>query len=351
MKVPTMKVPPMSLDAVSSGEVGGSGEADSRPRVGFIVGPTGAGKTAIALAVAERIGAEIVNADSRQVYRLMDIGTAKPSPEELRQVPHHLIDIRNPDEPLDVAEFERLAHAAIAEILSRDRPVLIVGGSGLYLRVLRDGLFQGPAADPVVRARITARSEADGIPAMHALLREIDPEAAARISPNDLIRITRALEVYELTGVPISEHQARHRFSSGRYHSLTIGITRPRELLYEAINQRFDMMIEAGLIEEVRHLLNAGYGCETALTTTGYRELAAYLRGEFDLATAIECAKRESRRLAKRQMTWFRADTGITWLDGRTDGENAVRLFAGFFARQDRPTIRENGDNESEQYP
>ncbi len=321
----------MRLDAVSSGEIAGSTEADSRPRVGFIVGPTGAGKTAIALKVAEQIGAEIVNADSRQVYRLMDIGTAKPSPEELRRIPHHLIDIRNPDEPLDVAEFESVAHAAIEEILRRSRPVLVVGGSGLYIRVLRDGIFRGPPADPELRVRLTALAEQIGIRALHDRLRECDPEAASRISPNDLIRIIRALEVYELTRIPISEHQARHRFSSGRYRSLTLGITQPREFLYEVINRRFDMMIEAGLIEEVRELINAGYDRGPALKTTGYREIVAYLRGDLALAAAIECAKRESRRLAKRQLTWFRADGGITWFDAHAEADQLTTRFAAFF--------------------
>ena len=335
----------MNRDAVSSSAI------DARPRVGFIVGPTGAGKTAVAIKVAERSGAEIVNADSRQIYRLMDIGTAKPSPEELRRVRHHLIDLRNPDEPLDVTAFERLARAAIAEISSRGRPVLVVGGSGLYIRVLRDGIFQGPAADPALRVRLAARAAAIGTPALHAWLHELDPTAAERISPNDLIRITRALEVYELTGTPISEHHARHRFSSGRYRSLTIGITPPRELLYEAINRRFDAMIEAGFVEEVKRLIDAGYGRGTAFTTTGYRELAAYLRGELDLASAIEGAKRESRRLAKRQLTWFRADPAITWLDGCTEADQALRLFAAFFAPRDEPTIGENDANEPEQHP
>jgi tRNA dimethylallyltransferase len=309
-------------------------EADARPKVGFIVGPTGAGKTAIAIAVAERIGAEIVNADSRQVYRAMNIGTAKPTPEELRRVRHHLIDIRDPDEPLDVAEFARIARVAIAEIRGRGRPVIVVGGSGLYLRVLRAGIFAGPPADPAIRAHLIGVAEQDGTAALHLRLAAIDPAAAARISPNDLIRIVRALEVFELTGIPISALQTRHHFGPRPYTSLTVGVSRPRELLYASIDQRFDAMVAAGLIDEVRALLAAGHDGAAWSRTTGYREIAAYLRGDLDFAAAIDRAKRESRRLAKRQMTWFRAEPEINWIDAGAGADPAIVLFTNFFARR-----------------
>ena len=322
----------MTSAATASVEASASGEPDSRPRVGFIVGPTGAGKTALAIAVAERIGAEIVNADSRQVYRRMDLGTAKPTTEELRRVRHHLIDIRDPNDPLDVAAFEPIARAAIAEILGRGRAVLVVGGSGLYLRVLRSGIFRGPAADPALRARLTAIAQRDGTPSLHARLSVIDSAATTRISPNDLVRIIRALEVFALTGVTISEHQARHRFASNPYNSLTIGITPPRALLYATIDRRFDAMIAAGLVDEVRSLIAAGDDQgRTALSTTGYREIVAYLRGETELATAIVNAKRESRRLAKRQLTWFRAQPEISWIDASAGYNPAITRFATFF--------------------
>ena len=198
-------------------------------RVGFIVGPTGAGKTAVALEVAAALDAEIVNCDSRQVYRGMDIGTAKPSLDERRRIPHHLIDVRAPDAPLDVAEFAHLARAAIAEVAARGRRVLIVGGSGLYLRVLRGGIFPGPPASWEIRAELVASAECHGIAHLHECLREIDPFAAARINPNDLRRIVRAIEVFRLTGTPISEHQRRHRFAAHEYESLTVGLTLSRE--------------------------------------------------------------------------------------------------------------------------
>jgi tRNA dimethylallyltransferase len=315
-----------------SGNVEAEAREAPRPRVGFIVGPTGTGKTALAIAVAELLGAEIVNADSRQLYRGMDLGTAKPTTAERRRVPHHLIDIRHPDEPLDVAEFAQLAHAAIARVAARSRPVLVVGGSGLYLRVLRDGIFAGPPAVPGLRADLSAYARQYGTPALHAELAAVDPAAASRISPNDLIRTVRALEVFRVTGAPISAHQASHRFASSPYTSLTIGITLPRELLYAAIDRRFVAMVEAGLLAEVRVLLNAGTGGAALAATIGYRELAAHLRGETDLPTAIGQAQRASRQLAKRQLTWFRADPSIIWLDASTAFVSALALLRDFFA-------------------
>ena len=189
-------------------------ETGARARVGFVVGPTGAGKSALAMEIAERLGAEIVNADARQIYRGMDIGTAKPSPEERARIPHHLIDVRSPAEPLDVAGFVTLARAAIGQIAARGHAALVVGGSGLYLRALRGGIFTGPPASPEIRERL-ARIAADrGIERLHERLRETDPEAASRIGHRDLYRIVRALEVFEITGEPISAHQRRHGFSA-----------------------------------------------------------------------------------------------------------------------------------------
>ena len=324
----------MSLQATAAAPMTEVGAA-STTRVGFIVGPTGAGKTALALAVAARLGAEIVNADSRQVYRGMDLGTAKPTAAELRRVPHHLIDIRDPDDPLDVAEFAGLAHAAIAQVADRGRPVLVVGGSGLYLRVLRDGIFAGPPAAPAIRAELTAFARDHGTQALHVELGAVDPAAAARISPNDLQRIVRALEVFRLTGTPISAHHARHRFAPPPYTSLTVGVTMPRAILYAEIDRRFAAMVAAGLLDEVRGLFADGHtSARTPLGTNGYREFAAHLRGATDLGSAIANAQRASRQLAKRQLTWFRADPTIVWLDARTALDPALRLFHDFFDPQ-----------------
>ena len=307
--------------------------ANKPTRVAFIVGPTGAGKTALALELAEQLGAEIVNADSRQVYRSMDIGTAKPSEAERRRVPHHLIDIRSPDEPLDVATFARLAREAIDEIVQRGRRVLVVGGSGLYLRALRGGIFRGPAASPEIRARLSQIAAEWGVPHLHDRLREVDPAAARRIGVNDLYRITRALEVFELTSEPISAHQQRHAFSSRPFLCMTLGVSLERADLYAAIDRRFDEMLASGFVEEVRRLKAAGYRFDRPpLASIGYAQVAAHLDGQMTLAEAAESGKRESRRLAKRQLTWFRADTEIVWLDPKAEAKQAGKLLDDFFA-------------------
>ncbi len=313
----------------------GTSMRPARIAVGFIVGPTGAGKSALAMTVAERSNCEIVNADSRQFYRGMDLGTAKPSADDRRRVPHHLIDVRNPDQSLDVAEFAQLARAAIEEIAERGRNPLVVGGSGLYLRVIRGGIFRGPAASPEIRDRLAKVAEEQGVPHLHQRLRDLDPESANRIGINDLYRIVRALEVFELTGETISTHQKRHRFADLGYDTLTIGIEVERKKLYQAIDARFDAMVAAGLVEEVRALIQAGYSPEKPpLSTIGYKQIAAYLRGELTLADAIALAKQESRRLAKRQLTWFRREPEIVWLDPERGANDALALFEKFFRRE-----------------
>lgn len=312
-------------------------DASARPAriaVGFIVGPTGAGKSALAMAVAERSNCEIVNADSRQFYRGMDLGTAKPSAADQARVPHHLIDVRNPDESLDVAEYAQLARAAIEEIAARGRNPLVVGGSGLYLRVIRGGIFSGPAASPEIRDRLAKSAAEQGVARLHDRLREVDPEAANRIGVNDLYRIVRALEVFELTGETISAHQTRHRFADIGYDTLTVGVEVERKKLYDAIDTRFDAMVAAGLVEEVRALVAAGYSPEQPpLSTIGYKQIAAYLRGEIALDEAIAQAKQESRRLAKRQLTWFRREPEIVWLDVERGAQDALAVFEKFFGR------------------
>lgn len=303
-----------------------------RPRVGFIVGPTGVGKTAFAIELAERLGGEIINADSRQIYRGMDIGTAKPTASERARVRHHLVDRLAPDDPLNAAAFAQMAHAAIDEVIARGKCPLVVGGSGLYLRVLRGGIFASPATVPGLRAELAAQAEREGSPRMHRRLIEVDPEAAARIHPNDLKRIVRALEVFESSGTPISRYQRSHGFAASAFESLTIGLLLPRPELYAAIDRRFDAMMAAGLVDEVRVLMAAGTDSLAAgLSTIGYREIAAYLRGEVTLASAVESAKRESRRLAKRQLTWFRADPATVWIDPRDGTGRAAQILQDFF--------------------
>ncbi|HSR58875.1 MAG TPA: tRNA (adenosine(37)-N6)-dimethylallyltransferase MiaA [Candidatus Binataceae bacterium] len=315
-----------------------AGASSAAPvKLGFLVGPTGAGKSAIALAIAERLDAEIVNADSRQLYRGMDIGTAKPSAEERRRIPHHLIDVCGPDEPIDVASFVSMARAAIRDIARRGRRPLVVGGSGLYLRVLRGGIFSGPSASPEIRRELEDVARERGASFLHDQLGAIDPVSAARIQRNDLYRIVRALEVYRLTGVPISVHQERHRFSAREFDSLTVGVDVPRAMLYAAIDRRFDAMVAAGFAGEVRALLAAGYNPERPpLSTIGYKEIAAFVRGETTLEAAVEQAKRETRHLAKRQLTWFRREPGIVWVDADRAAEQALLLFEEFFSSPHR---------------
>jgi tRNA dimethylallyltransferase len=309
-------------------------EAARAIRVGFIVGPTGVGKSSAAMALAGRLNAEIVNADSRQVYRGMDIGTAKPGAEDRRRVPHHLLDLRAIDQPLDVAEFLKLARAAIAEIAARGRNVMVVGGSGFYLRVLRGGIFAGPAAAPELRRELEALAAEHGVEYLHARLAEVDAPSAERIGHRDLYRIVRALEVLRLTGHPISAHQQSHRFAAREYETLTVGLAMERKRLYESINRRFDSMVASGLVDEVRALLEAGCDPgEPPLKTVGYRQIAAAVRGEVTLDEAVGLAKRDTRRLAKRQLTWFRADPEIVWVDAERGLQEAFSLLDAFFKR------------------
>ena len=312
--------------------------ASARPAriaVGFIVGPTGAGKSALAMEVAERLNCEIVNADSRQFYRGMDLGTAKPSAEDRARVPHHLIDVRQPDEALDVAEFAQLARDAIEGIAARGRNPLVVGGSGLYLRVIRGGIFPGPPASAEIRDRLAKVAAEQGVAHLHQRLRELDLEAANRIGVNDLYRIVRALEVFELTGETISAHQRRHRFADIGYDTLTVGVEVERPKLYASIDARFDAMVAGGLVAEVRTLIDAGYSPDQPpLSTIGYKQIAAYLRGEIALDDAVAQARQESRRLAKRQLTWFRHEPQIVWLDPERGAQDALALFGKFFRRE-----------------
>lgn len=322
------------MRAAATGPLRTASPAATAPRikVGFIVGPTGIGKTALALEVAQRLDAEIVNSDSRQLYRGMDIGTAKPSAPERDRVRHHLVDVRSPGEPLDVAQFRALARAAIADAAGRGRPVLVTGGSGLYLRVLRYGIFTGPGASPPIREELLETARRHGVEHLYDELRRIDPAAARRLEPRDLYRIVRAIEVFRVTGVAMSRHQAAHGFARPEYLSLTIGLRMERERLYQAIDRRFDVMMAAGLVDEVRVLLERGYTPHAPpLSTIGYRHIAAYLRGENTLEAAVALAKRDTRRLAKRQMTWFRRDPEIVWIDAEAGAEQAYRLLADFF--------------------
>jgi len=292
--------------------------ATERPRLVVIVGPTAAGKSALALRLAERVGGEIVSADSQQVYLGMDIGTGKGSAAERARVPHHLVDVVRPDEEMTAARFVDLADAAIAGAAARGRPVIVAGGTGLYVRALLLGIFAGPGADPELRRRLVAEAAAGGgAPALWQRLAAADPDAASRIEPADLKRIIRALEVLELTGVPMSEHQRRHdhRSVAPRYPARLIGLApAERAVLYRRIDERVDAMLAAGLVDEVRGLRGAGYGpALRSQQAIGYAELHAMLDGALPHDEAVRLIKRNSRRYARRQLSWYRRDTSVEW--------------------------------------
>ncbi len=280
-----------------------------------IVGPTATGKTEVGMDLAEALDGEIISADSMQVYRGMDIGTAKPTAEERARVSHHLIDIVDPDEPFSVADYQARADAALADIWGRGRQPILVGGSGLYIRAVLEKMdFSLVPPDPEFRRRLMEEARSKGTRALHEWLAEVDPAAAARIHPNDQKRIIRALEVAESSGGVGSGKVDRER--PPRYNSTQFGLTLEREELYRRIEARIDRMIAGGLVEEVRGLLERGLGEELiSMKGLGYAQIAPYVRGQISLEEAVSRLKRDTRRFAKRQMTWFRADPRIEWID------------------------------------
>ena len=273
----------------------------------LLLGPTACGKSALALALAERLRVEIVSIDSAQVYRGMDIGTAKPGAAERARVPHHLLDLREPDQPYSAADFVRDATRAIGETLGRARLPLAVGGTMLYARALRSGLSDLPPADASVRSRIETQAHELGWPALHAKLREVDPATAARLPPNDSQRIQRALEVFELTGTPLSQLQGAAKGPA--LHLLTIALLpADRAGLHRRIERRFDEMLAAGLLDEVRRLMARGLDADLpSLRSVGYRQALRHLRGATTLAQFRAEAIAATRQLAKRQITWLRS--------------------------------------------
>ncbi|MBC7544579.1 MAG: tRNA (adenosine(37)-N6)-dimethylallyltransferase MiaA [Candidatus Sericytochromatia bacterium] len=277
-----------------------------------IVGPTAVGKSAIALAVAERLGGEIVNADSRQIFRGMDIGTAKPSPDEQARVPHHLLDRCDPDEAFTLADYQVEAMTIIRAIAARGRLPILSGGTGLYVRSLLRG-WTIPVAPPDLIRRESLRQEAAelGVPALHAQLAGVDPVAAGRIESLDLVRIMRALEVYEQTGRPISEQQ---QAVPPDFDLRAFGLTRGREILYERINGRVEAMMAAGLRAEARALWER-YGPVPLQRTLGYAECLLEMQGELAESETVQRIQQQTRRYAKRQLTWFRGDAELAWLD------------------------------------
>jgi len=293
-----------------------------RPRLTFIIGCTGCGKGSFGRELARRIGAEIVSVDSMKVYRRMDIGTAKPSAEASAAVNHHMIDVVEPSEPFSVAEYVTRAQAVIADIHTRGRPILVVGGTPLYIKGLTEGLFEGPGADPSVREALHREAEQTGTAALHERLRQVDPVAANRIHPNDLRRIVRALEVFEVHGRPISDLQVQWGGEGSPYDVTIVGLRRDREDQNHRINERVRRMIDQGLVDEVRTLLDEPRPMShTARKAVGYAEIIQYLAGAVSLADAVEMIKINTRKLAKSQRTWFRRFSLTEWVDLTPDAD------------------------------
>jgi tRNA dimethylallyltransferase len=304
-----------------------------------IIGPTAVGKTELSLAIARELDAEIVGGDSRQIYRFLDIGTAKPSAAQREAVPHHLIDIANPDEPLNAARFAQLAWRCIHTIEARGRQPLVVGGSGLYIRALTDGLFAGPSANSCLRTALEAEADTLGLQALHDRLSTVDPAAAHRIHPHDRVRIIRALEIYALTGRPISQWQCQWQNPIRHKAFVLIGLARDRDDLRQRIAARTAAMLQMGLEAEVRRVLAMGYApILPTLQSVGYGEIIAHLDGKWDLARARELIERHTWRLARRQMTWFRRVVGMHWISlTETPEPAAIQMIQNLLAKTGSP--------------
>jgi tRNA dimethylallyltransferase len=303
----------------------------AKPRVVILLGPTGVGKSKLAIELAERLGGEIVSADSMQVYRHMDIGTDKPGPDDRKRVRHHLIDLVNPDEPFHAGLYRTLGQKVIERLYRFGMPIWVIGGTGLYIKILIQGIFTGPQIDPGVREGLKKEAEDKGGALLYQRLKEVDPKTASQVHPHDLFRTIRALEVFDSTGVPISHFREQHRFREKPYHSLKVGLQADRDTLYRRIEQRVDQMIERGLLDEVRGLMEMGFGPELKpMQSLGYKQMVQYLSGEIEWAEAIRQMKRDTRHYAKRQWTWFRADPEIRWRNESTDRQRIFSEITSF---------------------
>ena len=305
-----------------------------RPRVVILLGPTGTGKSRVAIEWAEELGGEIVGADSMQVYRYMDIGTAKPTPDDQRRVRHHLIDLVTPDQPFHAALYRTLGRKTIDQLLQNRKPIWIVGGTGLYIKTLTQGLFSSPRIDPRVRENLRGEAREKGGAALYERLRKVDSQTALRLHPNDLFRIMRALEVFDTTGVPISFYREQHRFGERPYVTLKIGLEMNRDMLYRRIEERVDEMIEKGLLGEVEKLMAMGYGRELKpMQSLGYKQMVQFLSKEIGWDEAVGQMKRDTRHYAKRQWTWFKADPEVHWWDESADRRKMFLEVGSFWER------------------
>jgi tRNA dimethylallyltransferase len=298
-----------------------------KPKIIVICGPTGIGKTGTAICLAKQFRGEIIGADSMQIYRYMDIGTAKPSIAEQKAVPHHMIDIKNPDEPFDAGTYASMTMELISGMESRNAVPFVVGGTGLYIKALVYGLSRAAPADSDLLKRLKIDSEKNGTLTLYKKLLKKDPKTADKIHPNDTFRIIRALEVFEKTGKPISELHDDHGFSKARLNALFIGLNIEREKLYHRINKRVDEMITCGFLDEVKRLMENGYSPETkSMQSIGYRHLSGFLQKKLSWEDALNSLKQDTRRYAKRQLTWFKSESSIKWFNPGRQKEMAREI-------------------------
>lgn len=298
----------------------------------MLAGPTASGKSCLAVELAREFDGEIVNADSMQVYIGMDVGTAKPTFEERKGIPHHLLDVVHPDEEFNAALYRSLAVPVIVDILGRGKACFVVGGTGLYIKALLGGLLPCPPADPEVRKDVRRQVEECGPEALHRMLTALDPESAQRIHPRDTVRVTRALEVIRLAGKPFSSLAKEHGFGDRVFTTFKICLQIEREDLYHRINQRSLAMVEQGLVEETKGLIDTGYSPQSKpMKSLGYRHALRYLEGMWSLHRMVEELQKDTRRYAKRQLTWFRADPEMNWRspDARSAIFREIHAFLG----------------------
>lgn len=295
----------------------------------IVAGPTASGKTRLAIDIAKEFDGEIVSADSMQIYKYMDIGTAKPTETERAECRHHLIDFVEPDAEFSVADYVNLAHEVISDIAARGKLPVMCGGTGLYINSVADDVTFGDMdTDYTLREELKSIAEKEGGERLLLILQEFDPVSAARLHPNNLRRIIRAIEFYKSTGIPISEHQEMTKHTESRYEPIMFAIDYPREVLYERINMRVDIMIKDGLLDEVKKIMDMGYTKElNSMKGIGYKEIMDYYNGECTLDAAADAVKQGSRRYAKRQLTWFRRDKRIIMLDPNNAREKAIEII------------------------
>jgi tRNA dimethylallyltransferase len=304
-----------------------------KPKILVITGPTASGKSELALRLAEQLNGEIICVDSLTVYRRLAIGSAKPTAEQQQRIPHHLLDIREPDQPFTAADFRVEATAVINDCLQRGKQPILAGGTGLYLRSLLRGLNDAPGADPTLRKKLTERGKQEGGGRLLAELAQVDPDTARRLHPNNIIRIIRALEVFQCSGIPLSHFHAEHQFSETPYHALQFCLDLPRKELYRRIDDRVDAMLANGLVAEVEQLLQNGVSPDCKpLQAIGYKEVLACLRGEFDQDQMIRLIKQNTRHFAKRQLTWFRSEPALQWVAYPENSATIESAAATFFA-------------------